>query len=705
MDSQIYSLLLHQLPYKESQIRNSLHLREEGATLPFIARYRKEQTLGLDEVELAEIFNASDKLQTLVKRKATIQKAIEGQGKLTPELLDALNAIWDEDKLEDFYLPYKQKRKTKASIAKELGLEPLAKIIMSRRSRNIEHEARKYCVGQVSTIDEAISGAQDIIAEWISENMKVRDITRKTLFKSSLHSKVVAKKKDEAQKYRDYFDFTQPIQSIPSHRVLAMNRGESEGLLKVKLVYDQEWLEHSLERFFKISNSESDKLIAEAIKDSLKRLILPSIENEVRKRIKEKADKDAIGVFSKNANQLLLLAPLGEKRVLAIDPGYRTGCKVVVLDANGNLIDNTTIFPHPPQRQLNQAEKVLYDLVHNCGIEAIAIGNGTAGRETYKMVNNLKFEKVEVYLVNEDGASIYSASDIAREEFPKQDVTVRGAISIGRRLMDPLAELVKIDPKSIGVGQYQHDVDQTLLKSELEATVTQAVNAVGINLNTASASLLTYVSGLGPAIAKNIIDYRSLHGSFQDRKSLLKVPKLGKKAYEQCAGFLRVKAGNNPLDNSAVHPERYALVNRIAQEAGTTIDQLIGNTAVLNNLQLKNYIDQKTGLPTLQDIVKELRKPGLDPRGKAEMIQQNIGIDSIQDLAIDMVLHGTVVNLTNFGAFVDIGIKESALLHISQITDRFISDPSEVLSLQQALHVKILEIDIPRKRISVTLRH
>ncbi len=699
------SILKKRLTYSPKAIDSILRLAEEGSTIPFIARYRKEMTGSLDEVQIGEVLTEYKKLVAFAKRKETILDAIREQGKLTSELERTIKECYDNNILEDLYLPYKKKRKTKAAVARERGLEPLAKIIMNQNANNLRKKAASYISKDVPNVDAALEGARFIISEWISEKGVVRDITRKAYGYGILESKVVKSKKEAAVKYTDYFEYSQPLKKCPSHRFLAMNRGAEEGLLRVKLVIDEEWLEGSMQRYLKVGNHDCGEQIKLAIEDARKRLLMPSIENETRKAAKAKADSEAIAVFSQNAYQLLLAAPVGNKVTLALDPGFRTGCKVAIISSTGALLDSKNIYPHPPQKSLLEAEEIIYALISRYAVEVIAIGNGTAGKESYKWIKSLRLdEEVQVYLVNEDGASIYSASAIAREEFPNEDITIRGAVSIGRRLMDPLAELVKIDPKAIGVGQYQHDVNQSLLKSELDKTVSRAVNAVGININTASKHLLTYVSGLGPGLASNIVAHREQEGRFVSRVQLLEVSKLGKKAYQQAAGFLRVLDGENILDNTGVHPERYSLVNQIAKAEGKSLQELIGNKQTLNQIDLKQYISKDVGLPTLQDIVQELSKPGLDPRGKAEAVKFDDSIQSISDLSEGMRLKGTVTNLTKFGAFVDLGIKEAGLIHISQIVDRFISDPAEVLSINQAVDVKVVSIDIERKRIGLTLK-
>ena len=699
------NILKKRLTYASKAIDNILRLADEGSTIPFIARYRKEMTGSLDEVQIGEVLTEYKKLVALAKRKETILEAIREQGKLTSELERTIKGCYDENILEDIYLPYKKKRKTKATLARERGLESLAKIIMSQNANNLRKKATAYISKEVPDGDAALEGARFIISEWISEKSVVRDITRKAYGYGILESKVVKSKKEAAVKYTDYFDYSQPLKKCPSHRILAMNRGAEEGLLRVKLVIDEERLEGSIQRYLKVGNHACGEQIKLAIVDARKRLLMPSIDNETRKAAKAKADSEAIAVFSQNAYQLLLAAPVGNKVTLAIDPGFRTGCKVAIISSTGALLDSKNIYPHPPQKSILEAEEIIYTLMSRYKVEVIAIGNGTAGKESYQWIKGLRLgEDVQVYLVNEDGASIYSASAVAREEFPNEDITIRGAVSIGRRLMDPLAELVKIDPKSIGVGQYQHDVNQSLLKSELDNTVSRAVNAVGININTASKHLLTYVSGLGSGLASNIVAHREQVGRFVSRVQLMEVPKLGKKAYQQAAGFLRVLDGKNILDNTGVHPERYSLVNQIAKAEGKSLQELIGDKQTLNQIDLNQYLSKEVGLPTLQDIVQELIKPGLDPRGKAEAVKFDDRIQSISDLSEGMRLKGTVTNLTKFGAFVDLGIKEAGLIHISQIVDRFISDPAEVLSINQAVDVKVVSIDVERKRIGLTLK-
>ena len=693
-----------QTGFSVNQVTKVISLLAQGSTIPFIARYRKEMTGSLDEIEISNIQKTYDAIQVLVKRRESILKAIEVQGSLNKELENRINSCWDEKLLEDIYLPFKKKQKTKASIARENGLEGLAKIIMSQRTSGIKSQSRKFINSNIKSIDDALEGAQHIIAEWINENTKIRNIIRSSFSKSAL---ILAKKtksgNDERARFKDYYDYEGLLSKTPAHRIHALLRGEKEGILKVKTDIDFTKAKSRIERFFIRNNNESVPFIKAAISDSLKRLILPSFRNEVLKEAKESADEEAIKIFSRNAKDLLLSPPLGAKRIIGIDPGFRTGCKVVSLDELGNLANHFTIYPHPPQKQLSQAEHAIYSLIEKEKVQAIAIGNGTAGKETYKWIKSMKLkDDVDVFLVNEDGASIYSASEIAREEFPDLDLTVRGAISIGRRLMDPLAELVKIDAKSIGVGQYQHDVNQSQLKESLTETVITCVNKVGINLNTASKHLLAYVSGIGPVLAQNIVTYRDENGGFNELSKLMNVPKFGKKAFEQSAGFLRIKNGANPLDDTGVHPESYGVVKKMINDSGMRLKEILANENALRNIPLSNYISDSIGLPSLNDIITELRKPGLDPREKAKAIEFQKGLEKIEDLEIGQVVSGVVTNITKFGAFLDIGIKESALLHISQIADRYISDPSEILSLNQQLKVKVIDLDVTRKRISVS---
>jgi protein Tex len=693
------------LGISKQQVKAALNLFEEGATIPFVARYRKEVTNNLDEVQLSDIQKWNKKLIEIEARKETILASIEEQGKLTPELRKKIEQSYDLNEIEDLYLPYKRRRKTRGDIAKEKGLEPFAKIIYDQKETKIFALAEKFLSDQVQSTQDAFDGAKDIIAEWVSEDDQLRESLRSTFRKSAIiTSKVVKAKAEEATLYKDYFEFNEPINKCPSHRYLAMMRGEKEGFLRVIVDIEMEPAIFNIEKKHIQSNGESASIISEAILDSYKRLIIPSVENQIRTEYKEKADAEAIAVFVENLRQLLLAAPLGQKNVLAIDPGFRTGCKVVCIDAKGDLVHNTNIYPHEPQRQVQQAKDLIKDLVYEYQIDAIAIGNGTASRETKSVVDAIGLDKkINVFVVSENGASIYSASDLAREEFPDKDVTVRGAISIGRRLMDPLAELVKIDPKSIGVGQYQHDVDQSMLKDSLDSTVMSCVNSVGVNLNTASKHLLNYVSGLGPTMAQNIVNFRTENGPFTSRQQLLKVPRLGAKSFEQAAGFLRIREADNLLDNTGVHPESYSIVNTMSKDLGVTIDKLIEDKELRKSIKLANYTTEKIGLPTLQDIMKELEKPGLDPRGEAKVFSFAEGISKMEDLREGMVLPGIVTNMTNFGAFVDIGIKGDAMLHISQITRKFIKSPSEVLKLQQAVNVKILIIDTERKRVNLTM--
>ena len=704
----IISLISSALNIRESQIGKTIELLDSGATIPFISRYRKEVTGGLDEVQIAAIKEQNDKLNELIKRRDTILKSIEEQEKLTPELKSRIENCWIASELEDIYLPYKPKRQTRAEIARKKGLEPLANIIMLQHQINVEAKAQAFVKGDVKDVKDAIAGACDIIAEQINEDEYARNVIRNIFQREAvITSKVIKGKEEEGDKYRDYFDFSERLSKATSHRILAIRRGESEGILRVNISPDEDAaLERLDKRFLKGDNdNEATNYVADAIEDAYKRLLKPSIETEFGNLSKEKADEEAIRVFAENLRQLLLAPPLGQKRVLGIDPGYRTGCKLVCLDAEGNLLHNETIYPHPPQNETSKAGSKVVKLVTTYNIDAIAIGNGTASRETERFITNLRYEKaVQVFVVSENGASIYSASKTAREEFPNYDVTVRGAVSIGRRLMDPLAELVKIDPKSIGVGQYQHDVDQTKLKKSLDMTVESCVNLVGVNVNTASKHLLTYVSGLGPVLAQNIVDYRAANGAFRSRKALMKVPRMGEKAFEQCAGFLRIADAENPLDNSAVHPESYHIVEAMAKEMKCTVKDLIDNKELKKSLKLDKYVTDKVGLPTLNDIMDELDKPGRDPRKGIKMFEFDPNIRTIEDLREGMILPGIVTNITNFGCFVDVGIKENGLVHISELTDRFISDPTEVVSLHQHVQVKVLSVDLPRKRVQLSMK-
>lgn len=705
MDSKILELITHSLGIREQSVKNTLELLMEGATIPFISRYRKERTGSLDEVQVSDIQKQYKKLTELIERKESILASIEEQGKLTTELKAKIMASFDSNEIEDLYLPYKRRKKTRADVARENGLEPLAKIIMAQRNQDISRQADKFLNEKVEEIKDAIAGAQDIIAEWVSEDQDIRERLRGNFRKFAvIKSKVVTKKKAEAEKFQDYFEFQESLSRCPSHRFLAMMRGDHEGMLKVSLEIDDVRALEMMDRKYIKSNGEEADLIAAAIEDSYKRLIFPALETQIINEFKEKADDEAIRVFGENLRQLLLAAPLGQKAVVAIDPGFRTGCKVVALDANGDFLEYKTIFPHQPQNQLDEAKNIIRMLVDKYQAKAIAIGNGTASRETKTLIDTIRFDqKMDIYVVSESGASIYSASDVAREEFPEHDVTVRGAISIGRRLMDPLAELVKIDAKSIGVGQYQHDVHQGKLKENLDQTVVSCVNKVGVNVNTASQHILTYIAGLGPALAKNIVQYRRENGDFREIKELNKVPRLGNKAYEQAAGFLRIKNGRNILDGTGVHPERYALVEKMTKVAGLNLDAFIHDKASRQQLKLEQFITDDVGLPTLTDIMKELDKPGLDPRGEAQLFSFDENIRSIADVYEGMVIPGIVTNMTNFGAFVDIGAKQDALLHISQITKKFIQNPAEVLRLGQELKVAVMSVDASRKRINLTL--
>lgn len=689
----------------EKQIKNTLSLLNDGATIPFISRYRKEVTGGLDEVQIENIKIQNDKLCDLAKRKETIVNTIGEQGKMTPELQKRIDNSWDATELEDIYLPYKPKRKTRAEAARQKGLEPLAITLLLQRESNLVAKAASFVKGDVKDVDDALKGARDIIAEQVNEDERARNMIRNQFNRQAqITAKLVKGKEEEAANYRNYFDFAEPLKRCTSHRLLAMRRAEAEGLLKVSIAPNDDECVERLEQQFVRSRNTCGQQVAEAVQDAYKRLLKPSIETEFAGMTKEKADEEAIRVFAENLRQLLLAAPLGQKRVLGIDPGFRTGCKVVCLDAQGNLIHNENIYPHPPVSKGKEAAAKLRKMVEAYQIEAIAIGNGTASRETESFVTNQQFDRqLQVFVVSEQGASIYSASKIARDEFPEYDVTVRGAVSIGRRLMDPLAELVKIDAKSIGVGQYQHDVDQPKLKKSLDQTVENCVNQVGVNLNTASSHLLTYISGLGPQLAQNIVSYRSENGAFQSRKELMKVPRMGAKAFEQCAGFLRIPAAKNPLDNTAVHPESYCIVEQMAKDLKCSVAELIASKELRQKIDISAYITPHVGLPTLKDIMQELDKPGRDPRKEIKVFEFDRNVRTINDLHEGMVLPGIVGNITNFGAFVDIGIKENGLIHLSQMAERFISDPTEVVSIHQQLLVKVLSVDMDRKRIQLTL--
>lgn len=694
-----------QLP--ETSIKNTVELLNEDATIPFISRYRKERTGNLDEVQIGDIVKYKDQFEAIEKRKTTILKAIEEQDALTDELRKKIESTQDLTTLEDLYLPFKKSRKTKAETARQNGLEPLAKIIMSQNANDVESIAQKYAEGDVASAEDALEGARHIIAEWINERTDIRNNIRQQLERFAMISTKVVKSKNEdenAQKFRDYFEWEEALSRIPSHRLLAILRAESEGFIKMKIEIDDDKALAKIEDRIIRSNNDCSEQIQIAIKDAYKRLLLPSLSNEALQIAKEKADSSAISVFANNLKQLLLGSPLGEKRILAIDPGFRSGCKLVCLDAQGGLLYNETIYPHPPKSDSNGAMKKLSTLSESYQIDAIAIGNGTASRETEALIRKIRFKNdIQVFVVSEAGASIYSASKIARDEFPNYDVTVRGSVSIGRRLQDPLAELVKIDAKSIGVGQYQHDVDQTKLQKELDVVVESCVNSVGVNINTASTSLLSYVSGIGPKLAENIVLYRDEHGAFSSRNDIKNVSRLGDKAFEQGAGFLRIKSAKNPLDDSAVHPESYALVEKMAKDLGKNVSDLIGHKQQLQKIELSKYVTKSVGLPTLQDIIKELEKPGLDIREQAKVFTFNQNIKTINDLQEGQLLPGIVNNVTNFGAFVDIGIKESGLIHVSNLSDSFVSDVNEHVSLHQQVIVKVLDVDIPRKRIQLKL--
>ncbi len=689
-------------------VDNTLELLDSGCTIPFISRYRKERTGGLDEVQIAQISELNERMKETAKRKETIIKTINEQGKLTPELEKRINECWEPEILEDIYMPYKPKRRTRAQVARENGLEPLATIIMMQRDSAPETTARRFINENVKNEEEAIKGALDIIAENISEDERSRSLMRNAYRRWAIITSKVVKNKadsDEAAKYSDYFDFSEPLKRCSSHRLLAMRRGEKDGILRVSISADDEECVEKLKRLFVRGYGKCSALVSEAVTDSFKRLLKPSIETEFATISKEKADSDAITVFAENLRQLLLAAPLGQKRVMGIDPGFRTGCKVVCLDEQGNLLHHEAIFPHPPQNEQIEASAQIKQMVKKYAIEAIAIGNGTASRETDRFIKTLAFERnIQIFTVSEDGASVYSASKTAREEFPDKDVTVRGAVSIGRRLMDPLAELVKIDPKSIGVGQYQHDVDQTKLKKSLDLTVESCVNSVGVNLNTASKHLLTYVSGLGPTLAQNIVDYRTANGAFSSRSQLLKVPRLGPSAFEQSAGFLRIPDAKNPLDNTAVHPESYNIVEQMAKDCGCSVIELIKDKDKRKSISLDKYVTETVGMPTLNDIMAELEKPGRDPREHLEEFEFDPNVNTIDDLVKGMVLPGIVTNITKFGAFVDIGVHQDGLVHISQLANRYISDPAQVVKLHQHVMVKVIDVDHRRNRISLSMK-
>ncbi|TCK85019.1 Tex family protein [Albibacterium bauzanense] len=702
------SKISQELALAGNQVKSTISLLEEGATIPFIARYRKEMTNGLDEVQITAIRDLLKQLQELDKRREAIFKSIEEQQKLTPELIKMLNEAETLSILEDIYLPYKPKRKTKASVAREKGLEPLADALLLQEDGDVLKIASEFIdqEKEVESAEDALQGARDILAELFSENASIRSKVRELFYeKGDFKSTLIAEKEESAQKYKDYFDWKEPVKAVASHRLLAMRRGEKEGLLKLELIVNEDDAIDILNKEFKKGNNDSSKQIALATQDSYKRLIKPSIETEIRVLTRQKADDEAIRVFTENARQLLLAAPLGQKRLMAIDPGFRTGCKIVCLDEQGKLLDNSVIYPHTGQGKLKDAEKIVNDLISKFSIQAIAIGNGTAGRETETFIRSVVPSSVIVVMVNENGASIYSASPVAREEFPDYDITVRGAISIGRRLMDPLAELVKIDPKSIGVGQYQHDVDQAKLQSSLDETVSSCVNAVGVSLNTASRQILAYVSGLGPALANNIISYRNDNGPFKSREDLKKVPRLGGKAFEQAAGFLRITDAENPLDASAVHPERYSLVEQIAKDSKSSVSELLKDDKLRKSIKLQDYVNDTVGLPTLNDIFSELAKPGRDPRDQFEAFVFAEGINGIDDLKEGMVLPGLVTNITNFGAFVDIGVHQDGLVHLSQLSNRYVKDPNEILKVNQQVEVRVTGVDVARKRIALSMRN
>ena len=701
-------IIARQTGLKLVYVQNTLALLMEGATIPFISRYRKEATGGMTDVEVAEVNRLMEQLQELDKRRAYILQTIEGQGKLTDELRKRIEECTDAIMLEDIYLPFKQKRRTRAQVAREAGLEPLANILQAQKTANVAQAAQHYINKEkgIDTYQKAIQGAQDIIAERVSENERARQSLRFTFGKHAIISSKLVKGKDiEGQNFRDYFDWSEPLSRCSSHRMLAMRRGEAEGVLHIGIGVDDAAAIERISRFFVHGNGEASRLVKEAVEDGYKRLLEPSISNETGTIAREKADEEAIAIFVRNLEQLLMASPLGQKRVMAIDPGFRTGCKVVCLDAEGSLLHHDVIFPHPPKAERVRSMMTLMQLVERFGIEAISIGNGTAGRETEDFVRHLDLpDNVEIYMVSEDGASIYSASETAREEFPNEDVTVRGAVSIGRRLMDPLAELVKIDPSSIGVGQYQKDVNQSALRKSLDQTVINCVNRVGVNVNTASRHLLTYISGLGPALAQNIVKYRTENGPFRSRRELMKVPRMGEKAFEQSAGFLRIQGGAQPLDNSAVHPERYALVERMAADQGCSVRQLMEDKAQRQKIDIDRYVTPTVGLPTLQDIMAELDKPGRDPREPLKQFAFDPTVHDITDLHPGQVLPGIITNITNFGAFVDIGVHTQGLVHVSQLADRYVKDPTTVVSLQQQVKVQVLDVDLQRKRISLSMR-
>ena len=721
MQKNVFSCLIAtSLGIGEKYVAATLSLLEEGCTIPFIARYRKERTGSLDEVQIAAISDRYEKLLEIQKRKETVIKTINDLDKMTPQLQERIDKCWDATELEDIYLPYKPKRRTRAQVAREQGLEPLALLLMMQREHDPERAAERFLQGDIKTVEDALKGAQDIVAETVSEDERTRQQLRNAFQRQAVITSKVVKAKadsDEAAKYSDYFDWSEPLKRCSSHRLLAMRRGEAEGILRISISPDDEEACERLKRHYVYGNTPCGRLVSEAIDDGYKRLLKPSIETEFAALSKKKADEEAIRVFAENLRQLLLGAPLGQKRVMGVDPGFRTGCKIVCLDAQGNLLHHDAIFPHPPVNKRTEAALAIQRMISKYQIEAISIGNGTASRETDAFIKDVlagrynidtkstsKTASPQVFVVSESGASVYSASKIARDEFPDEDVTVRGAVSIGRRLMDPLAELVKIDPKSIGVGQYQHDVDQTLLKHSLDQTVESCVNSVGVDLNTASQHLLMYVSGLGATLAKNIVDYRREHGAFTSRAQLLKVPRLGPSAYQQCAGFLRIRDGKNPLDNSAVHPESYAIVEQMAKDQGCSVSDLINNKEKRDAIQLAKYVTPDVGMPTLTDILSELEKPGRDPREQLEAFEFDKNVSTIDDLVEGMILPGIVTNITNFGAFVDIGVHQDGLVHISQMANRRIAHPLDVVKLHQHVTVRVIEVDHRRHRISLSMK-
>jgi len=706
MQGNFHDKIANSLSLKTWQVTNTLKLFDEGATLPFISRYRKEMTGSLDEKQIQIVREQHIKYVEIEKRRAAILKSILEQGKLSDDLHTSINAAESMNELEDLYLPYKQKRKTRASVAREKGLEPLAKMILEQREKDIQLKAERFTNEQVRDAEDALQGARDIISEWMNEDLKTRNIIR-LLFQreARIHSRIIKGKEAEGEKYTDYFEYEEKLKRCPSHRFLALMRGETEEFLRVSIAPEEEPAIESIERIFVKGTSFASEQVKLAVKDSYKRLLQPSIENEVRAEAKDKADNEAIKVFVENLRQLLMAPPLGQKCVMAIDPGFKSGCKLVCLDDQGNLVHNETIFPHPPQSDTGLAIKKIVSLISAYHIDAIAIGNGTAGRETEAFIKKIRFDKdIQLYVVSENGASVYSASDVAREELPDYDVTVRGSVSIGRRLMDPLAELVKIDAKSIGVGQYQHDVDQVKLKNSLDQVVESCVNMVGVNVNTATPYILTYISGLGPQLARNIVNYRKENGPFKSRNELKKVPRMGDKAFEQCAGFLRIQGGANPLDNSAVHPESYDTVKKMATDLNCTLEDLLKDEKLRTQIELKKYLTDKIGIPTLKDIMEELAKPGRDPRPRIKFFEFDPNVHKMEDLKIGMILPGIVTNITRFGAFVDVGVKQDGLVHVSQLADRFVTDPQEVVQLNQHVQVKVLEVDVTRKRIQLSMK-